>query len=148
MKDSVGVFFPCTEALDGLPTGVSHPRNFDEEKPVPAVSRALNELSRGPNAAEKRQGYVWPLATGKESAPTDVRLEGGMLIVDYPATLAAAPGALESSAGAISFLYAVRSTVFQFEEFQGLRLTIAGDCEAFWNLVQGSCHDIERGDAQ
>ena len=141
------MFFACSDygtGTTGAEVGKGHARTVQANDVQGRLAHAFAQLALGPNASEERAGYGWAMGPDELVAPTSVTLTGGLLTVDFPAPIQTTG---VESGRIFATLYALRSTAFQAAEVEAVRFTAAGDCALFWNLFEGSCHLVKRGDA-
>lgn len=112
-----------------------------------AVLSALNELRNPLSLREQALGYY----SGLEGWPDTFRaadVDGeGRLNIDILSDVTSLK--LASASVSAAFLEQVLRTALSFPAVQSVHLTLDGNCEAFWTLLEGSgCHDLTERDLQ
>jgi hypothetical protein len=64
--------------------------------------------------------------------------------MDFSADIADRMGNLGASTATDVFITELAATVFQFRDIDQLTLTVEGDCEQFWRLLERECTVINR----
>jgi hypothetical protein len=129
------VVFSCDEQ----PVGTWRPRPATGD----SIAHALRELLRGPTPEEQAAGLTSFFSDRTAGMLNGVRLEDGVVHVDFADFSAAVPSA-SSSAGSAMLLDQIAGTLFQFDGVREAVLTFGGDCEAFWNWLQRDCQPLLR----
>lgn len=68
-------------------------------------------------------------------------VEGDRAAVDFAPALARRAATTTSG---LAFLLELRANVFQFAALEHLALSVSGDCERFWRLLESVCRVVER----
>lgn len=122
------------------------------ERPVPTaddpVTAAFSALVAGPTAEEQAAGEVGSFFS-EATADTlrSVRLEGGLLVVDFRDLRPLITNA-STSCGSEALLAQLTATAFQFEEVERARFEIDGSCDVFSNWLQRECTEYTRDGAR
>jgi len=111
------------------------------------LTRALQELLRGPTAAEREAG----VSSWFSAATADLLIEAsidsqGHAVVDLADFRDIIPGA-SSAAGGEALLAELTGTVAQFEAVHSIEYQLAGSCHRFWVFLQHGCRILEGREA-
>lgn len=114
------VFVPAERAIG--PAGQKAP-----------LRAALQQLTRGTTAREKRAGCASYFDSASPAALRGVALEGDEATIDFNGE---AMFALGATAATSMFLGQLRRTVFRFPQINSVRLKLDGSCNKFGEAVQ------------
>lgn len=139
--DQVQVYFPCGST--GRWVDVS--RLAAAEWPAAQrLETALRAVLDGPVEEEQDAGLVAVVPRRSGSLLVGVTLEeDGLASVDFDPALRELSNLSTSAAGG-AFLESLRQTAFEFPEVTALHLTVAGDCDGFYAILQGACQHLVR----
>jgi hypothetical protein len=133
---TVQVVFSCDEQPVGawreLPEGVLDTLVF-----------ALEALLAGPTHEEVNAGLDSFFSSATEGSLAAARVSGGVAYIDLHDLAGIIPNA-SSSAGSSQLLDQLAGTIFQFDSIREAEITVAGDCDAFWNWLQRGCQRLSR----
>ena len=135
--DSVSVFF---HDASGELVEVFRPKDG------PGVLRtALNALVAGPTPSEQSEGITSWFSADTAGMVVDVTLADGVAVVDFDGRL---DDTIESnvttSAGSEALLAELDATVFQFATVTSVEYRLGGSCDAFWQWLERTCHQVTR----
>ncbi|MGH9177593.1 MAG: Gmad2 immunoglobulin-like domain-containing protein, partial [Acidimicrobiales bacterium] len=123
-------------------TIVRRPRTIARSTGV--LRAAVEQLLRGPTAAERDEGLRSALDQAAAAVEFSVTIRDGMAVVDFAAGLPASSPSTSASAASEKFLAQLQVTVFQFPAVARAEYRIDGSCEAFWAWLQRDCTIVER----
>jgi Sporulation and spore germination len=143
---TLSVYFSCATDIgtEGQPV-------YRQLRPAPADTAVVAERLRaallayleGPTEQERERGYLSSLTAPFPDALEVVSVEGGRAEVDFAPALEERVGSFASTAGMV-FLAELEATVFQFQEISSIVLTVSGDCDRFWRLMESACRELPR----
>lgn len=104
---------------------------------------AFTHLASGPTQAEMDEGLGSWFSEATEDAVISATLTDGLLVVDFN-DIRPHMGGASTSCGSASLIAQLNATAFQFPEVQRVSYTIDGNCDTFFNWLQGECQTFER----
>lgn len=147
----VSVFFSCKAdaASLGLDSQPLYP--FVRAIPRPLAGSiggrlvsALDTYLEGPTKKERAQGYFTASGSALAGLIQDVAVTGHSATVDFDGAIKKRAGNLGTSTASMVFLHELQAVAFQFPRVDSLILSVEGDCDRFWRLLEGSCQTIGR----
>ncbi len=114
-------------------------------KTTGVLNAAIGQLLSGPTPQESAAGFTsWFSAETANLAYTVNVRSDATAIVDFDARVRELIPNASTSAGSSALLTQLNGTVFQFPNIARVEYRLGGDCEAFWNWLQQSCHVVPR----
>jgi spore germination protein GerM len=108
------------------------------------LKASLEQLLLGPQDVPAEAGLSSSFGSQTAGLAFTVTIEGGVAIVDFDASLPTLMNNASTSAGSAQLIAQLNATVFQFENVTGAEYRLGGSCDAFWQWLQGECHEEAR----
>jgi hypothetical protein len=147
----VSVYFSCQADFAFLGTTQQPLYMFTREIPLSLsdttghrLEGAMRHYLAGPRPQEVDRGYFSAAAAPMADALAKVSLNGGEAIVDFDESIEGRLGNLGTATASSVFLLEVQATAFQFPAVESLTITMEGDCDRFWRMLEMECQKIGR----